>query len=142
MWNNSLIYLNICRYYAHTRQWNYCDLFMMVTCNNCQVDEETELSYTSVPSNMKIQPPICLLPIHLKWSLVDSFKVFKANYGCSSIKTWPLGCTLILRSLCWMTTRHVCIGECYLVSGNLWAVRKVKYLVIGPPISYNHEILA
>jgi hypothetical protein len=28
------------------------------------------------------------------------------------------------------------------VSSNLWAVRKVKYLVIGPAISYKREILA
>ena len=33
-------------------------------------------------------------------------------------------------------------NEQWAMSGNLWAVRKLKILVIGPPISYNRGILA
>ena len=40
------------------------------------------------------------------------------------------------------TCRGVLSCERWAMSGNLWAVRKLKYLVIGLLISYNHGILA
>ena len=43
------------------------------------------------PSNIKPRPPIGLLPIHLKWSRVHYFGVFKANSGVKLASRSSLG---------------------------------------------------
>jgi hypothetical protein len=37
---------------------------------------------------------------------------------------------------------YILNGACYLMSCNLWAVKKVIYLIISPPVSYNLGIWA